>query len=131
MTGGGVNDEVVFGGFCLSASALQEQKVKLSDSKCPCQHLPSLLPAPANYSLTFLGTLYQGTPSHYSSQLAAAKGRLLRTNTRRKVTPRRTLPQAPSALAPPCQMRVFARLRCLYDRFSQDLEVWEQGLGLR
>lgn len=89
--------------FCLSASPLREQrgdKVKLSNfcsnahTKCVtytctaplCQHLLSLLPTPANYSFTFSWMLYQGMPSHYSSQLATAKGRLLHTATRLKVS---------------------------------------------
>lgn len=104
--------------------------MKLSDSKCLCQHLPSLLPTPANYSFTFRGTLYQGTPSHYSSQLAAAKGRLLRTDARRKVTPRRTLPQAASAVAPPCQRGPDVRV-CQAQMSLRQVFTRPRGLGAR
>lgn len=59
------------------------------------QHLNSLLPKPANYSFTFSWMLYQGMPSHYSRQLATAKGRPLRTHPAKgQLTRCWTLPQA-------------------------------------
>ena len=45
-----------------------------------------LLPTPSNYSSTFSWTLYRGVPSHYSRQLATAKGQLLHATTRLKVS---------------------------------------------
>lgn len=52
----------------------------------PCQHLPLLLPTPANYSFTFSWMCYQGISSHYSNQMAKAKGWLMHATTRQKVS---------------------------------------------
>lgn len=155
MTGGGGSEDGGEASFCLSASPLWSQradKVKLSKTfffsrthslthtHTPplCQHLCSLLPTPANYSFTFSWILYQGLPSHYSRQLATAKGQLLHTATPAKgqqLTHGWTLPRGPELRAPKrlCAPNlkitcVFAELRCCYNRFSQD---FFRGLGSR
>lgn len=122
---------------CLTVSPLREQRgdeVKPSRLFAPaqtcnlplCQHLLLLHPAPANYSFTFSWTLYRGTPSHYSSQLALSKDRLLPAKRSARPDTGHAGREAPLWSTGACQMCALPGSDC-----SQQVLTRPSGLGAK